>query len=1327
MTNVEQGAYSNSMAAPGPTQRILYAPGVVNQLSSAHSALMARAFAGQELVYVRRIFVSGYSGAIVLLVSAGTHQPPSVVKIAHPTELYREYHAYQEYVSRISPQDIAHVRGEPLVAEDGQLGLIQYTFVGGNETSPAVSIYDYYLGHGASATSDVLNRIFRVFGRHWWANNRPHIYALGEQYDRLLTSHLQIVRVAFPMPGGVALEAGNASTVSLRSLQVGQFVQLLGFEVVKVQAGGTKLTVSAAPPSNEAAAHLRIKIDSTEPLAFKPGDRIPQVDGVVIATRYTVLNGIARTLLPTHQPEEKLFTGPQAEDVQKRHDIQLLNPLYAFDTLLDRVMETRFSVIHGDLNLQNVLVDSDTGFAWLIDFSETRQGPTVFDLQRLEVQVITKLLPLALAAAGLGIETVIDLMAALHRDPPQHNAPHAPLAEPYTLLVTIRRLARQYLVDDLDWDEYYLGLTIALVGSLKYDELDDIARGLALLAAATTRGLLGKPLKVQRDASPSKSSESSVADSAPEPPAPPPEPEDFVGREAELALFTEQLQSSGVAVITGMTGIGKSALGATLVRRVSTPQKTFWYSFSASGGLDDLIWKLAGFLYWNGQPELWQMLREVQVTGKQPPPINVLFDYVVQMLPGRGYLLCLDNFHVVNQDPLWSQVAERLRPLTKTRAVSLLLISQSMPTFPGLVAQEPLKGLSYEDTSRLLAARDIELDEALLRALYESTEGNVLFLDIALNVLAGEPNPEELLEHLRNSAALETTLFEKLDAKMSDQERDIESAIAVLGGPCTRHHIETVLEAGNLRRALHDLSQRNLLSSQRVGAEPEYFQHMLIRNFYYDQPSREKRRQMHSRAAELFEHEERDVLRAAHHYERAQAYSKSVQLSTGNLRALIGLYQARRLAELLARFDANQLNKAEWVQVNAALGQVYAFLGERPKAETFYAATITQLEWLDDSPESCSLRAEVFHGMGQLLYNEAPAGALAWFRRAFDELARCGAKEKPDAEAALYIDMGWAYRRLHNNVEALSALQSGLERLSRGPSHLRGDALTRLAALYVSQFDLANARRYAQMAVENSKHLKDVWHEQTVLVMLGTIKHSAFDWKGAIEDYEAALTLATGIGDRAAQAALEVNIGVAQTNLGNIEAAEEHLDKGLDLSQESHLRNYELKAQLAVARLSMRVGDWGHAESHLNAAEELVAETGTADAKFHLPLILSARAELKLGTNQIDEAMNSAKRSVDMAIEQEKQVDRAVCQRVMAQVLMVRGEYQQAAEVLEQSLPLLGGRQEFEAAKINALLGQCLLKSGDATRGAALIDAARVTFENYEAKFEVAQLVQHAM
>ncbi len=485
---------SNREAADASRQpQIRSAPGVA--LSAPQIELLARVVGDSGSVFVKREFRSGYSGAVVMLVSTGAGEAPVVVKFAHPIDLQQEYHAYQRYVVRASPQNIAHLRGEPLVTSDGQLGLLQYTFAGGESHQPTTSLLDYYTASGGEATAAVLNRIFRIYGRHWWGNNRPEVYTLGEQYDRLLPVHLQVADsrrdddIAHTL-----ITANHTSVTELRTLRLGQRVRLLGFDVVKVRDNGRTMTLWSEPPSGEATAPLRIRLESEAERNCRPGETLECVDAVVVATRTDLLADAARSAMPQFVAEEEAFTAHLPDEAGQLQADALINPIYNLSACLDRVVETKMSTIHGDINLQNVLVDPQTGFSWLIDFGETRPGPTLLDLQRLEVQVITKLLPDAAAQAELEAASLVDLMASLHADPLPTFCLHPGLWEPFAVLLTVRRLARHYLMDDLHWDEYYYGLTIALVGALKFDELTPFARALALVGAATALRLVGEPV-----------------------------------------------------------------------------------------------------------------------------------------------------------------------------------------------------------------------------------------------------------------------------------------------------------------------------------------------------------------------------------------------------------------------------------------------------------------------------------------------------------------------------------------------------------------------------------------------------------------------------------------------------------------------------------------------------------------------------------------------------------------------------------------------------------------------------------------------------------------
>ncbi len=483
---ITQGAYPQIRRTPS-----------VN-LSEAELRLLARAFRNSEEVFVERDLTAGLSGARVLLVRPGSSRAQVVVKLGLPSDLYREWDAYRALVEEYSPQNTARVQGEPILSDDGQRALLRYTFAGGDPRRPTRGLRTYYQDRGGVAAAEVLDRVIRVYGCQWWSQNIPRPFALSEEYDRLLPVHLKLR----PEGGGeteagrvetpLILAAGTVNAPALRALRPGQRVRLVNFSVNEVRPDAQKgpylqgdMTLTAAPPRGEASAYLRLRVEGIDPADYHPGDQVAALDAVITATRHSLLVETARAAISGLDPD--------ANEVSLGA-ITHTNPLRDYSDLLDCVTDGRFSIIHGDLNLENVLVDNDTGFAWLIDFAETRHGPALYDLQRLEAQVVTKLLTPAVNRTGLGPEVMVALYQALHAELPDPTPPHPALQEPYTLLVAIRRLARQFLMNDVDWDEYYRGLILTLLGTLKFAELKTTAHALAFAGAAAARELIGAPL-----------------------------------------------------------------------------------------------------------------------------------------------------------------------------------------------------------------------------------------------------------------------------------------------------------------------------------------------------------------------------------------------------------------------------------------------------------------------------------------------------------------------------------------------------------------------------------------------------------------------------------------------------------------------------------------------------------------------------------------------------------------------------------------------------------------------------------------------------------------
>jgi hypothetical protein len=156
----------------------------------------------------------------------------------------------------------------------------------------------------------------------------------------------------------------------------------------------------------------------------------------------------------------------------------LPNPITALSTILNETRDVKVAAIHGDFNLENILIELETGTVSLIDFAEAREDHVLHDCLRLETEVMTKLFPEILSRNNLPLASTLALFywqlhcATFQTVPTRPILPHPDLEKAWAILTILRQAARKYLFDGDDASEYYQGLTLYLLGALKFRNLD---------------------------------------------------------------------------------------------------------------------------------------------------------------------------------------------------------------------------------------------------------------------------------------------------------------------------------------------------------------------------------------------------------------------------------------------------------------------------------------------------------------------------------------------------------------------------------------------------------------------------------------------------------------------------------------------------------------------------------------------------------------------------------------------------------------------------------------------------------------------------------------
>jgi tetratricopeptide (TPR) repeat protein len=755
--------------------------------------------------------------------------------------------------------------------------------------------------------------------------------------------------------------------------------------------------------------------------------------------------------------------------------------------------------------------------------------------------------------------------------------------------------------------------------------------------------------------------------------ASPPDIGGFIGRIKELRYYQEKLAELNYVLIVGFPGAGKTSLAAKLVRATVAPDKIFWYKCHEGDGADSLIWALAGFLANRGQTELWQILNVAISNEREAMPLSMRITYAIKLLAQDDYLICLDDFQHVDTDKDIVQLASRFYEIMQKNQLKLVITSHRTPSF---IRQhfEPLTGLTPDDASQLVAARGLTLAPQQLTKLYANTEGHALFLNLGIDALKETAMPDRLLSTLPETEQIERFLLQTVDQQLSEEERMVMEAISILGDYSGgRDLIETILNAGGIRRPLQTLSERHLLTLSLSEGGRVYSQHAIIRAYYYDTLGPSQRRAMHSRAAAYYETLDPHTLEAILHNTQAGQYRRAAELVATHTRALINQGHARTLYQVLTEISVKGLPVELCARFNLAQGQICALLGEGQAARQYYQAAIADLHELPPSPTIQELRARICRGMGELLQHEEPSEALAWLNRGLAELADASTTE----EAALRIKIGSVQIALGDYDAAFAAVETGQALLPATPDQLHISALVNLGTIYSARGDLPRGTQYTRQGLELSRQLNFQFMTLGPLHNLAIDLHIAGEWTSAQTYYEEALALAEQLGDVHEQVVIRNSRGMLYTMQGDEVSAHSHLIGALELTRQHRLQEAMAYVLQSLADLQLRQKAWAQAQSSLTEAQELAQTLGIRSL---LPEINLGWAQLWLALEQPATARHHAEQALSLAQALQLERETGMAHHILAQIFWAEQRPEEALLALAQSVAILDPLDPYQAA-----------------------------------------------
>lgn len=692
----------------------------------------------------------------------------------------------------------------------------------------------------------------------------------------------------------------------------------------------------------------------------------------------------------------------------------------------------------------------------------------------------------------------------------------------------------------------------------------------------------------------------------------------FVGRKREMGLLSKIYQSSlpngpaCLVMLEGEPGIGKTRLAGEWLARLDQTNILTTRCFEAEQVIPfqpwiDLIRTTLKQtpLPQLGLPEVWltelaHLAPEIRLQRPdlEPSPtsdpelargriIQAIYHWLETLCRSKPLCIFIDDWQWLDQASL-TLLRYIFRPQQSSQLPLLILgaqrETQTMPDWSpfktvlardNILHQIKLYRLSLSEVAVLAQStalpKNIQTDTFLQRLLAE-TEGNPLFITEFLQTLTPAdlkaddwPIPQTIQAVIQNRLA-----------RLSDSAYQLLTAAAVIGRIFTDTLLQQIsnLSLATILQALDETVAANLIAEQ---ANAYDFTHDKIRAVLLDSLTQSHRRHFHLQIAAALEATlSNDFGLLSYHFEmggdilRARNY---------------GLQAARQTVELYADEDA--LRWYEKVERLAEAANAELSPEAIPKVTPFQQTYVSRALPLDVLGLIYRQRGVIQQRIGQ--YDDAEFS----FRKA---LERGEARGRLDEQAAA-----------HNLLSFLAYLRSDYDGVDRhaqkalnlaaqaGEPALRAPGLRHLGIAVYRTADYARARQLYDEALVAYRQAGDQLGVATVYNNIGFVLRTQACYKEAIAAFQEALTIYEATGQIEGVALICSNIGRTYAFSGDLEQAQQYLERGLTLSTESHTDWITVKIHRTMGNVFAQNEQWPQALVHAQQAQKLATSLGSAE------------------------------------------------------------------------------------------------------------------------------------